>query len=117
MISLRVPGILKLAAIMLILAVGLIHLLFVQGSPTYLGVLFAAIVSAWGIYWNVLWGWVLGVLVAGGAFVGYIVSRTAGLPGFEMAVGMWGFPPGTLSLVLETLFVAVFVVAVVRDWR
>jgi hypothetical protein len=42
MISLRVPGILKLAAIVLIVAVGLIHLLFVQRSPTYLGALFAA---------------------------------------------------------------------------
>jgi hypothetical protein len=59
MISLRVPGILKLAAIVLIVAVGLIHLLFVQGSPTYLGALFAAnflgaLIAAAGIYWNAL---------------------------------------------------------------
>jgi uncharacterized membrane protein len=58
----------------------------------------------------------LGVLVPGGAVVGYIVSRSVGLPGFEQAVGRWSGPRGVLSLVVEVLFVALFVLAVIV-WR
>jgi hypothetical protein len=127
MISLRVrvSAILKLIAILLIVAVALIHLDF--AAPLlrfvlYIGVLFIAnfvgsLVSAVGIYWDWLGGWVLGVLVAGGSFVGYVVSRLVGLPGFEMAVGAWLNPLGILSLVAEALFVALFVLAVIARRR
>ncbi len=88
MIALRVPRMLKLTAILLIVAVGVVHLI---GAPQhyraapYMGVLFVAnfvgsLVSAGGIYRDALWGWLLGVLVAGGAIVAYIVSRSVGLP-------------------------------------
>ena len=65
----------KLAAILLLLACGLIHLI---GAPDhyedapYIGVLFfanfvGALIAAVGIYRNRLWaGWGLGVVVAGG---------------------------------------------------
>ena len=108
--------ILKAAAILLIIAVGLIHLI---GAPPhyraapYLGVLFVAnfigaLVAAVGIYRDALWGWLLGVLVAGGALVMYVVSRSVGLPGYEHAVGRWFGPLGVLSVVVEALFLAVF---------
>jgi len=124
MIALRVPKILKLLAILLIVAVGLVHL---SGTPQhyrvapYMGVLFLAnfvgsLVSAVGIYRDALWGWLLGILVAGGALVAYIVSRLVGLPGFEHAIGRWSGPRGVLSSVVEALFVALFVLAVIV-WR
>jgi hypothetical protein len=124
MVALRVPRILKILAILLIVAVGLIHLI---GAPQhyraapYIGVLFVAnfvgsLVSAFGIYRDALWGWLLGILIAGGAFVAYVVSRSIGLPGFEHAIGRWSGPMGVFSLVVEALFVALFVSAV-AVWR
>jgi hypothetical protein len=112
----RVRRILKLAAIVLIVVVSLIHLI---GAPQhyrvapYIGVGFVAnfigaLVAAVGIYRDALWGWLLGTLVAGGALVMYLVSRSVGLPGFEHAVGRWSGPLGILSSVVEVLFLAVF---------
>src|SRR5918997_2894026 len=107
--------IVKPAAIVLIVAVGLVHLV---GAPPhyrwapYLGVgfvvnLIGALVAAVGIYRDALWGWLLGALVAGGALVMYVVSRSVGLPGYEHAVGRWAGPLGLVSLVVEALFMAV----------
>ena len=104
------PRALKLVAILLIVAVGLTHLI---GAPPhyrvapYIGVGFAvnfigALVAAVGIYRDVLWGWLLGALVL------YMVSRSVGLPGYEHAIGRWSGPLGVLSVVVEVLFMAVF---------
>ncbi len=121
MIALRVPTIPKLMAVLLIVAVGVTHLIgalpHYRFAP-YIGVLFVAnfvgsLVSAVGIYRNALWGWLLGVLVAGGALVAYTISRSVGLPGFEQAVGRWFGPLAVASLIVEVLFIALFVVAVI----
>jgi hypothetical protein len=114
--NMRRQRILRLAAIVLIVVVGLTHLL---GAPQhyrvapYIGVgfvanLIGALVAAVGIYRNAIWGWLLGTLVAGGALVMYVISRSVGLPGFEHAVGRWSGPLGILSLVVEALFIAIF---------
>ena len=114
--NMTVRRILKLAAIVLIVVVALIHLI---GTPQHyrvaphIGVGFVvnfigALVAAVGIYRDALWGWLLGALVAGGALVMYVVSRSVGLPGFEQAIGRWTGPLGVLSLVVEALFIAVF---------
>jgi hypothetical protein len=47
------------------------------------------------------WAWVLGVLVTGGAFVAFILSRTTGLPSFKES-GWEGL--GLVSLVVEAAF-------------
>ena len=115
-----VRRILIAAAILLIIAVGLVHL---RGAPPhyrvapYLGVGFVAnfigaLVAAVGIYRDVLWGWLLGALVAGGALVMFVVSRSVGLPGFEHAVGRWFGPLAIISFIVEALFVALFFLAV-----
>jgi hypothetical protein len=115
----RVPGTVKVAAIVLIIAVGLVHL---RGAPPhyrfapYIGIAFVvnfvgALVAAVGIYRNALWGWLLGVMVAGGALVAYIVSRLVGLPGFVVSVGRWFGPLATISLIVEVLFLALFSLA------
>ena len=106
-----VSGKLAWGGISLIAMVGLIHLLEAPEDleeATYLGLLFVgnfigAVVAAAGIYWNRSWGWGLGALVAGGAFVGYVISRTVGLPG--LPVEEWLEPIGILSLLVEGLFV------------
>jgi hypothetical protein len=104
------PGKLAWAGASLIAAVGLIHLLEAPEEleeATYLGLLFlanfgGAVVAAIGIYRGQKWGWGLGALLAGGAFVGYVISRTLGLPG--MPVEEWLVPLGVISMLIEVLF-------------
>jgi len=103
----------------LIALVGLIHLLVVPeyfGFATYLGLLFilnalGSFASAVGIYLRKWWGWPLGVVMVTGAFFMYIESRTIGLP---MLNEGWLDPPGVLSLIVEAIFVGVYLLGVRR---
>ena len=120
----------KLVGTFLILTVGLIHLIaapdHLEEAP-YIGVLFlanfaGAIVAGAGLYKERLWGWWLGALVAGGAFVMFIVSRLVALPGYDEHVGMWigdslGDYLGLPSLVVEGCFVIVAVAATTKFLR
>jgi uncharacterized membrane protein YfcA len=116
-----VPDVLVGAGISLIVIVGLIHLINSPGDleeGAYTGVLYLAnfvgtLASAVGIYWRKRWGWVLGFLVAGGAFAGYVISRTVGLPGLPVETE-WLEPLGVLSLVVEALFVGVYLAILAR---
>jgi hypothetical protein len=103
------------AGIALILVTGAIHVIDAPGSfgdAPYKGLLFvangiAAIVAACGIYrGEPRWGWGLGVLVAGGALLSYVISRTVGLPG--LAPDVWLEPLGILSLMVEAAFIVLF---------
>src|SRR5919205_4382609 len=116
-----VPAGLVGAGISLIVVVGLIHLINAPGDleeGAYTGVLYlanflGALAAAVGIYRGNRWGWTLGFLVAGGAFAGYVISRTVGLPGLPVETE-WLEPLGVLSLVVEGLFVVVFVAVLAR---
>ncbi len=110
------------AAIVAIVVAGLIHL--VQGpeqyaEAAYVGILFylnaaGAGVAAYGIYRSAkTWGWGLGMFVAGGAMVMYVVSRTVGLPGMD--IQEWGEPIGLLSLIVEGLYLVLSVVYLRRN--
>src|SRR5215212_4371805 len=109
------------AGISLIVVVGLIHLInspedLEEGSYTgllYLANFFGAFAAAVGIYRGKRWGWALGFLVAAGAFAGYIISRTVGLPGLPVETE-WLGPLGVLSLVVEGLFLGVFLTILAR---
>ena len=110
-----VPGGLVGAGISLIVVVGLIHLInspedLQEGSYTgllYLANFLGALAAAVGIYRGERWGWALGLLAAGGAFLGYVISRTVGLPRLPVETE-WLEPLGVLSLVVEGLFVGVY---------
>lgn len=112
------------AAISLIVVVGLIHLIEAPGDlqeAPYQGLLFlanffGAIIAAIGIYRGHRWGWGLGALVAGGALVGYVISRTVGLPGLPVEEE-WLEPMGVLSLLVEGLFIGLFLRTFVRPAR
>jgi hypothetical protein len=101
--------------IVLITIIGVIHLILMRGEydeAHYMGMLFAAnfvgaIIAAVGIYRGSLWGWILGFLVAAGSLVGYILSRTVGMPGME--IEEWLDPYGMLSLLFEVVFIALLV--------
>ena len=106
---------LKWTGIALILVVGLIHFVDAPDSFSeafYKGALFTAngvgaIIAAVAIFLDRRdLGWTLGVLVAGGAFVGYVISRTVGLPG--LGVDEWLEPLGLFSLVVEAAYVGVY---------
>ena len=99
----------------MIVVVGLIHLINAPGDleeGAYTGVLYlanflGALAAAVGIYRGNRWGWTLGFLVAGGAFAGYVISRTVGLPGLPVETE-WLEPLGVLSLLVESLFVGLY---------
>ena len=100
------------AGIVLIVVTGVIHFLDAPDTfseATYKGILFSlngigAFVAAFGIFRGKSWGWLLGLLIAGGAFAGYVISRTVGLPGLPVE-SEWLEPLGVLSLVVEGIYV------------
>ena len=112
--------ILRWAGATLIFLIGGAHVL-ISGehflAAPYLGMLFllnfaGAIAAAFGLYWSPnRWGWLLGDVVAGGAFVGFIASRAVGLPGFEEEVGRWFSIAGLLCLLIEAAFISLSVLA------
>jgi hypothetical protein len=107
----------KWLAIVAILGAGLIHVAEAQdsfGEATYKGLLFlgngvGALVAAIGIYRDrQALGWLLGLLIAGGAILAYVASRTIGLPGLPAEPDAWLEPMGVASLLCETVFVILF---------
>ena len=54
-------------------------------------------------------GWAVGVLLGVGPFLGYLASRTVGVPGDPGDIGNWGDWVGTVALVVEAGLVTVSV--------
>lgn len=50
-------------------------------------------------------GWAAGVLLGAGPLIGYLASRTVGLPGDHGDVGNWGYWVGTVSLLVEAALI------------
>lgn len=99
---------------LLILAIGVVHLLEISdgfATATYEGVLFiamaaGAVVVAAALLRGLRGGWLVGSLLAGGAAVAYLASRTLGLPATE-AEPLCTL--GVISLAFEALFIAIAV--------
>jgi hypothetical protein len=98
------------AGIAMIALIGLIHAIEAPeylGEEAYVGILFilnavGALVVAVGIWRGSRAAWGLGILVAAGAFTGYILAHTTGLPG-GFKESEW-LPLGIASLVIEAAF-------------
>jgi hypothetical protein len=107
-------------AIILVIEIGLIHITLSQAEyeeAVYMGYLFAAnffeaLVAAFGIYRNKLWGWMLGLVIAIASIAGYSWSRTLGMPGME--VEEWLTPDGIVAVLLEGAFI---LLVLFRPWK
>ncbi len=102
----------QITGVLLLIAIAVIHLAIVPVGlhlATYLGVLFVidcvgAVVAAGWIAWSDdRVGWTIGDVIAGGSLLGYVFSRTFGLPALHRLP--WQSPNGLLSLVLEAIVV------------
>jgi 4-amino-4-deoxy-L-arabinose transferase-like glycosyltransferase len=111
---------LLIAAAALLALTGLIHAIEAPGyfdAQAYVGVLFVlnAIGAALGVAGLLRgaprWAWLLGIAVAGGAFAGFILTRTTGLPSFKESD--WA-PLGIASLVIEAGFCLIALRALAR---
>jgi Na+/proline symporter len=107
----------RIAAV-LILAIGVLHAVLAPeylDEQAYVGVLFiltaigAAVVAPWLWFRGGRLPWLIGALIAACTFVGFVASRTVGLPAFKETD--WELS-GIVSLVLEA---AVFVLWVHRE--
>ena len=50
-------------------------------------------------------GWGAGILLGAGPFLGYVASRSVGVPGDHGDIGNWGYWVGTVSLVVEAALI------------
>jgi hypothetical protein len=83
-------------------------------APNWLGWAYRLIevggaLTAVALIWprTMRFGWLAGVLLGVGPFLGFLASRTVGVPGDPGDVGNWSDWVGTLSLVLEAGLVTV----------
>ncbi|MBI4926277.1 MAG: hypothetical protein HY835_00825 [Anaerolineae bacterium] len=113
--------VLQWIAVVLIIATGYLHFITVPqeyAEAPYMGWLFLAnafgsLVSAVGIIRRKMWsGWALGIFIAGGSILGYIVSRTFGMPGMEAEA--WYDPIGIPAMIVEGLFLTV--IGLAQPW-
>src|SRR5215212_6464505 len=110
-----------------ILFIGLAQVLTVGEHflvATYLGLLFlancaGAITVAASLYLDryTFWAWLLGGVIGGGSFVGFLASRMVGLPGVTEFIGQWLSIAGLLTLGLDGLFLSLSLLAITPQGR
>src|SRR6516162_4232744 len=103
----------------LLLAVAVSHLQDQGGlpghqSPTWLKLGYymieiSSVVAAGLILRSKAVGWILGLATTLGAFTGYLLSRSVGVPGDPGDVDNWGYTLGTVSLIVEATFIVIAV--------
>jgi hypothetical protein len=108
----------------LLIAIAIIHLQDQGGllggvSPTWLKygyylVEIGSLVSALLVVRGKAIGWRFGLLSSVGPFLGYVLSRTVGVPGDPGDVGNWGYVLGTVILFVEGSFAILAVVCLTR---
>ena len=107
----------RLVSALLALAVAGVHVADQGGitalnSPAWMGWAFR-VIEVGGVLtalvlllpWSSWLGWAAGLLLGIGPFVGYIASRSVGVPGDRADVGNWGYWLGTVSLIVEAALV------------
>jgi hypothetical protein len=123
------PVAIRMVGVLLALAVAAAHVADQGGltaftSPDWLGWAYrlievGGVLVAVSLVWPRLarLGWLAAVLLGVGPFVGYIASRTVGVPGDPADVGNWGDWVGTLALIVEAGLVTVSVGMLWALWR
>jgi hypothetical protein len=112
----------------LCLAVAAIHVIDQGGFPGskapgyvadgYFVVEIAGALAAAALIAGVVWaGWFVSAGVAAGPFIGYVLSRGPGLPGYTSDVGNWTEPLGLVSLFVEAALFALTATLLVRRTR
>ena len=107
----------RLASAALCLAVAAIHVIDQGGfpgskTPVYVAYgyyaleLIAVVTAVLLIAGAIRAGWFLAMGVAAGPFIGYVLSRGPGLPGYTDDIGNWTEPLGLASLTVEALLFA-----------
>jgi Na+/proline symporter len=109
----------RAAVVVALGGMALVHLLDVEdrlAEVPYLGYLFSAIIVVSLILAGVLMrsddrrAWAAAGLVAGATIVGYVITRTVGMPNDEGAdIGNWTEPLGLASLLVEGIVVVLVV--------
>jgi hypothetical protein len=66
--------------------------------------------------WSAWLGWAASGLLGAGPFIGYVTSRSIGVPGDPGDVGNWGYWLGTDSLIVEAALV-ILSVSMLLAWR
>jgi hypothetical protein len=109
----------RLIGALLALAISTAHIADQGGltaftSPNWLGWAFrlievGGVLTALALTWprSAKLGWAAGVLLGAAPFVGYIASRTVGVPGDLVDVGNWGDWLGTVALIVEAGIVTI----------
>jgi hypothetical protein len=107
-----------------VLAIALIHFLDLFDtikSHAYVGVLYLVLIAGCLVAAGGLLGrkprraWMLTTAVAAAPFLGYVVSRSVGLPGATDDIGNWTQPLGLAALFVEFLVTAISLRALVPD--
>ena len=123
------PLALRSTAALLALGVAVVHVADQGGitsfnSPDWLGWSFR-LIEVGGVLtaiilllpWSGRLGWAAGVLVGLGPFLGYLATRSIGLPGDPGDVGDWGYWVGTVSLIIEAALIMLSVAALMAQRR
>ena len=103
-------AVLRAVAVIGLAGVALIHVLDAHdtfASTPYLGWLYVGLITgslasaAWLLRGSDSRAWAAAVLLSTGAIVGFVCSRTVGLPGSTDDIGNWWEPLGLASLFVE----------------
>ncbi|WP_293913014.1 hypothetical protein [Deinococcus sp.] len=101
--------------VLLLAAFGWIHYIAVPDKiqeTAYLGWLYILLVAgcaaagAWLLSAQERSGYALGLLIAAGSIVFFVLTRTVGLPHATGDIGNWGEPAGIAALLTEAAFAA-----------
>jgi hypothetical protein len=113
-------------AAMLALEIAWVHVIdqggfFELRDPAYVGWGYrflevgGVLVAVWLLSrWQTWHSWALAAAVAFGPLIGYVLSRSVGLPGYPDDIGNWMESLGVVAVVAECLLLALAAVALLR---
>ena len=112
-------------ALALLIVAGLVHLIDAPSAyeeAAYKGLLFigngiSAGVAAYGIWKHKRWGWLMGLLIALGSLLGYVASRTVGMPQIPAEPDAWLEPLGLISMITEGVFLGIGIWVLTLEFR